>query len=448
MSIQDQFDDSEYFLPDYGRRNGTITYPNGDIYTGELRKIKEEDDDEDYPDGYGIMRYANGDVHHLYGYLDLEHLQYYQLLHHLLENGTSIYSNGNLCDGAISTARGIMLYANGDVYNGEWYNDLKHGPGVMNYANGDVYAGQWENDLKHRKGNMFYANGDKYNGQWLNDLINGTGTMTYANEDVYVGQWLNGFKNGTGTMTYANGDVYEGEWVNDSPIDFVQDTTDPIKLQSFKHIPKDVQIFNPILGYEENLHEFLNERDNFIFIVGEHYYALSKETIKMQMNNPENIVYECVETDPLPYEFILYSSSGRPKINEDKYNKKVKYLRLNSLALPGDFILLKTMKHIYSDEYERIFNLVKTEKILKSVISQNVIQTLDFVSASHCQSGSGGFVYDVNTKFIRAYSKRNRKRILSITKKKKGYMSKSKSSKLRSNIFFPHESNSKSSKSK
>jgi hypothetical protein len=219
--------------------------------------------------------------------------------------------------------------------------------------------------------------------------------------------------------------------------------------------------------YEENLHEFLKERDNLVFIVGDNYYPLSKETIKTQMNNPENIVYECVDTDP--YELVVYPSSG-PKINEDKYNKKVKYLRLNSIALPGDFIPLKTIKHIYSDEYEKIlldntetfypanlknlkitdkiFNLVKTEKKLESVISQNVIQTLDYISASHCQSGSGGVVYDVDTKFIRAYSKRNRKRILSITKKKKGYMSKSKSSKLRSNIFFPHESNSKSSKSK
>jgi len=58
--MSEEYDD--YFTVDYGNRNGTIKYPNGDIYTGELTKIKEEDDDGDKPVD-GIMRYANGDVY-------------------------------------------------------------------------------------------------------------------------------------------------------------------------------------------------------------------------------------------------------------------------------------------------------------------------------------------------------------------------------------------------
>ena len=420
LNFVDGIYEGEYTFGNIREGKGIMRYFNGEVYEGNW--------ENNMISGNGSMRYANGDVYAgefipLFSmakvYLKSIKEGYTGCIR--LENGTSIYSNGYLYDGAISTAHGIMIYANGDVYKGQWYNDFKHRSGVMNYANGDVYSGEWVNDLKHGKGNMFYVNGD-----------------------VYKGKWLNGLRNGIGIMTDANGDdVYEGEWVNDSPVNVVQSTPNLIELQSFKHIPNDFNIYDPITMYDENLHEFLKTKDNLVFIFGNNYYPLSRETIKTQMKNPENIVYECYMEDPPG----LVNLRER-KINEDKYNKKVKYLSLRSLALPGNYIPLNRIKHIYSDEHEQIFNLIKTDKKLASVISENVIKTIDFVSALHCQAGQGGYVYDVDKKIIRAYSKRNRKNILSITKRKKGYFSKSKSSKLRSNVFFPHESNSKSSKSK
>jgi nickel-dependent lactate racemase len=59
------------------------------------------------------------------------------------------------------------------------------------------------------------------------------------------------------------------------------------------------------------------------------------------------------------------------------------------------------------------------------VVSDNVLNHQgSHVGASHCQEGQGGKVYDVNKKIIRAYSKRNRKRVLS-----------SKSSKIKSSLL-------------
>jgi len=41
--------------------------------------------------------------------------------------------------------QGKYSYANGDVYRGEFLNDLPHGHGVYVLANGNVYSGNWEN---------------------------------------------------------------------------------------------------------------------------------------------------------------------------------------------------------------------------------------------------------------------------------------------------------------
>jgi hypothetical protein len=92
--------------------------------------------------------------------------------------------------------------------------------------------------------------------------------------------------------------------------------------------------------------------------------------------------------------------------------------------------------------------MVETDNILKTVISDNVLYHQgSYVGASHCQSGQGGKVYDLNKKIIRVYSKRNRKRVLSITKKKRGYFSKSKSSKIKMNHKKRSSSRSRSRES-
>ena len=36
-----------------------------------------------------------------------------------------------------------MDYANGESYDGQWENDLKHGFGIMKYADGTTYYGYW-----------------------------------------------------------------------------------------------------------------------------------------------------------------------------------------------------------------------------------------------------------------------------------------------------------------
>ena len=47
-----------------------------------------------------------------------------------------------------------MSFANGNVYEGDFSNDLMNGRGLMRYKNGDEYLGQFKNDIRHGKGTM------------------------------------------------------------------------------------------------------------------------------------------------------------------------------------------------------------------------------------------------------------------------------------------------------
>ncbi|KAK7201546.1 phosphatidylinositol-4-phosphate 5-kinase-like protein [Novymonas esmeraldas] len=123
--------------------------------------------------------------------------------------------NGSFKDGRIE-GYGVYTYAKtGDVYEGEWKADLKHGHGSYVFANGDRYVGQWYMGHKHGKGLFVFANGDEYVGSWTNNQMNGYGTFLLAsNGDRYEGYWKEGIRQGQGTLYHDNGDMYDGEWTS------------------------------------------------------------------------------------------------------------------------------------------------------------------------------------------------------------------------------------------
>jgi len=43
---------------------------------------------------------------------------------------------------------GRLEYFNGNVYDGEWMEDMRHGRGTLTYFSGEVYTGEWLNDKK------------------------------------------------------------------------------------------------------------------------------------------------------------------------------------------------------------------------------------------------------------------------------------------------------------
>ncbi len=64
-----------------------------------------------------------------------------------------------------------MYYANGSVYEGEWYNDQRSGRGLIKLPNGNRYEGMWSEDMKNGDGKFLYLDkGQVYVGTWVDDI--------------------------------------------------------------------------------------------------------------------------------------------------------------------------------------------------------------------------------------------------------------------------------------
>ena len=88
---------------------GKKTYENGDVYEGFV-------DDENQPQGYGVMNYTEG-----------------------------IIFEGEWNHG--KTISGKMTFPDGVVYEGGFKDDLRNGRGIVKLADNTVYySGMWKDD--------------------------------------------------------------------------------------------------------------------------------------------------------------------------------------------------------------------------------------------------------------------------------------------------------------
>lgn len=138
-----------------------------------------------------------------------------------IENGKGVanYSNsiykkyiGYFVNG--EKTKGIMMYANGEEYEGEFENNKKNGKGRYKYNNGiyDNYDGEWKDDKKQGKGTLTFYNFDVYKGDFDNDKCNGYGEYYVSTGGEFKGNWVDNYKEGKGEETWPDGDKYEGEY--------------------------------------------------------------------------------------------------------------------------------------------------------------------------------------------------------------------------------------------
>ncbi|MBK9271399.1 MAG: caspase family protein [Saprospiraceae bacterium] len=66
------------------------------------------------------------------------------------------------------SGKGILDYADGSKYVGEFSNGEAKGQGICYYANGDRYEGDWENHAPHGEGTMYFKSGLVYGAIWKN----------------------------------------------------------------------------------------------------------------------------------------------------------------------------------------------------------------------------------------------------------------------------------------
>jgi len=103
------------------------------------------------------------------------------------------------------------------VYTGNWAYDEKDGLGTQFYPDGSRYEGEFKRGKRHGRGTLFNVNGTTYVGEWVDDVQCGFGTLTAENW-VYEGQFHNGQREGQGIQYSIDKElVFDGEWVNDAP---------------------------------------------------------------------------------------------------------------------------------------------------------------------------------------------------------------------------------------
>ena len=136
--------------------------------------------------------------------------------------GTMVWADGDMHEGqwraGLPHGQCKWTGATGDVYEGEWVEDKKQGYGKYSFSVGNVYEGEWVAGEKHGRGKFTIAGGDSYEGEWAEGKWHGKGTYTFADGTefkVYQGEFLHGKRHGRGKITYTNGNSHDGEYAED-----------------------------------------------------------------------------------------------------------------------------------------------------------------------------------------------------------------------------------------
>ena len=90
--------------------------------------------------------------------------------------------------------------------------DCRDGNGRAVFANGDMYAGEWARGLMHGRGVYTYKSGIVYRGEFSRGRIDGRGTAHYPDGAIYAGEWAGNRKHGEGQLVLPSGKTIRGRW--------------------------------------------------------------------------------------------------------------------------------------------------------------------------------------------------------------------------------------------
>jgi hypothetical protein len=123
--------------------------------------------------------------------------------------------------------RGQKKYANLDIYDGEFLDNMRHGQGVLRVFCGDRYEGEWERNLFHGQGVYTYTafadeggdyiTGKRYEGGWKDGKFHGRGVYILGDGTVYSGEFERGLYHGKGTLKTKSDDTYTGVFARGKP---------------------------------------------------------------------------------------------------------------------------------------------------------------------------------------------------------------------------------------
>ncbi len=120
--------------------------------------------------------------------------------------------NGKLIEGELDF-RTALSYPDGEIYEGQFYNGMRHGLGTCIYANGDMYEGEWSEGQCHGEGLLTNEKGKLIcQGKFLEGRLNGHATFRHEDGSQYTGEWKESRRHGRGVFVDQHGNKYDGEW--------------------------------------------------------------------------------------------------------------------------------------------------------------------------------------------------------------------------------------------
>ncbi len=105
----------------------------------------------------------------------------------------ALSAHSQVClSGNCSSGYGKFQYANGDIYEGEFYDDKREGFGVYTWKGGGKYKGESMGNEFNGFGVMVFADGTKYMGDFKNGEFDGEGEKTFSNNTKLTGLFEKG----------------------------------------------------------------------------------------------------------------------------------------------------------------------------------------------------------------------------------------------------------------
>lgn len=124
---------------------------------------------------------------------------------------------GSYVDG-VKSGIGKLVFPNGDLYEGEFRDNLMHGVGSYTYkASQDIYSGEWSNGKKHGQGRYeFFADKSMLSGSWEKGFMV-AGDWELKDFAVFSGTFRQGVPVGPGRFTFKSGLVLPGSFEETLP---------------------------------------------------------------------------------------------------------------------------------------------------------------------------------------------------------------------------------------
>ena len=131
--------------------------------------------------------------------------------------GRMIFPDGCVYEGeweeGRQTGNGHKYWPDGNFYEGAFVNGLMEGNGKLEFEDGNLYEGEFSKDMLNGFGKFLWADkGMVYEGNWFENQKHGRGTCKWSDGRTYEGEYAFDKKEGYGVFSWPNGKKYEGEW--------------------------------------------------------------------------------------------------------------------------------------------------------------------------------------------------------------------------------------------